>query len=626
MQRESRLSRKALGKDEPDFLDREEALLSSSPSWSSFSTSSHSQSHITHLYPPSLQFTHLSPTSSSSPKWAQPLGTSNTRDYQQTLDETEDFPFSTSPGSPRGLLTQANVASSAEDWLPPSFQQLGLTSSGPRSEILEKLKDDLRCISPEEGRKKLEPLLPTIAVLAYECPIQDIRKDFQSLLNFAEEVLQMPRPTHRTRISYFIPNHLIVPVEGADELTKRLFPTIFLQYGRVSHLVRVLGWHPAYLDRYYQTYHFIMRESGPLQLHIRSYIAIMAASQYRCHYLVAHMEQEFLANGGDPTWLKGIYHIPKKMSNLLELNCLLAHQPWLVTKNHIAELVKGADAWSIGQLVHAMVIMSTFRFAAGMVFGSGVAPELDLECPELHVGLPALAEDSAGLPSHRQANETDKIVEVLKGAHNHIDEDTHEGKRTIFENAAADDIAEEEEEENDIKRLREGGDLERYIGPYNRQHIDFNVRSKDYSVFRVQDYSWKDHGYALVSRFYEDAAQLLDDEFGYIYSMTDNRISGHTNVNTAPFRESIWYYVHRIHGLLHEDYDYRNVNTYLNRSLKLFAKKVSCFPQRVTFNDWTNIGIALRPEEKVHVTILAAEAARQAELLYGLHAVMQYMT
>jgi hypothetical protein len=41
-------------------------------------------------------------------------------------------------------------------------------------------------------------------------------------------------------------------------------------------------------------------------------------------------------NGGDPDWIEGIHKIPKKIYNLLELNQLLAHQPWLVTKEHIS--------------------------------------------------------------------------------------------------------------------------------------------------------------------------------------------------------------------------------------------------------------------------------------------------
>jgi sestrin len=64
----------------------------------------------------------------------------------------------------------------------------------------------------------------------------------------------------------------------------------------------------------------------------------------------------------------------------------------------------------------------------------------------------------------------------------------------------------------------------------------------------------------------------------------------------------------------------------MNRAIKQFVKKVACFPDRIIRNDFENIGVDLRPEEKCHVALLAAEARKQAELLYGLHVVMQYMT
>ena len=132
--------------------------------------------------------------------------------------------------------------------------------------------------------------------------------------------------------------------------------------------------------------------------------------------------------------------------------------------------------------------------------------------------------------------------------------------------------------------------------------------------------------YSLISRFYEDLAPLLDDEFDHIYSLTYHTILDHTNVDTAPFRESIWYYVHRINGILHEDYDYRDVNTFLNRTLKLYVKNLCFNPTEITVSEFLNIGIELKPEEKVHVALLAACAEKQAMLLYGLHAIMQFMT
>lgn len=44
---------------------------------------------------------------------------------------------------------------------------------------------------------------------------------------------------------------------------------------------------------------------------------------------------EFLQTGGDPEWLLGLHRAPEKLRKLNEINKLLAHRPWLITKEHI---------------------------------------------------------------------------------------------------------------------------------------------------------------------------------------------------------------------------------------------------------------------------------------------------
>lgn len=44
---------------------------------------------------------------------------------------------------------------------------------------------------------------------------------------------------------------------------------------------------------------------------------------------------EFLHTGGDPEWLLGLHRAPEKLRKLNEINKLLAHRPWLITKEHI---------------------------------------------------------------------------------------------------------------------------------------------------------------------------------------------------------------------------------------------------------------------------------------------------
>lgn len=64
-------------------------------------------------------------------------------------------------------------------------------------------------------------------------------------------------------------------------------------------------------------------------------LSIQAAARHQCSYLVQLHTAEFLQVGGDPQWLGGLSCAPQKLRNLNELNKLLAHRPWLITKEHI---------------------------------------------------------------------------------------------------------------------------------------------------------------------------------------------------------------------------------------------------------------------------------------------------
>jgi len=358
---------------------------------------------------------------------------------------------------------------------------------------------------------------------------------------------------------------------------------------------------------------FIMRENGPLPMDWRQYIAILAASRHNCRWLVYLCEKEFIICGGDPEWLQGIDHIPKKLSNLLPINQFLCHQPWLITKDHIASLVKGEDSWSIGELVHAIIIITTMKSLTGIVFGCGVTPETDFPDITIEEGGKEEEEKREKETSLSKAD-TDKIMELLKKW------EINNGEGTDQEHfIKAEDLTET------TAAFVHFSDLSRYIGNFNMKHEDFDVKSKNYSIFRVQDYYWKEHGFELVRRFLPDASILLDEEFEYIYTMTYNMFAQSMNVDTLPLRKAIWQYVQRIKGMFHDDYNYQEVNVFLNKVSKHFIKKIVCDPATLTKSDFSNLGYELKPDEKIHVALLAVESAKQSELLYGLHAVFQHM-
>ena len=54
-----------------------------------------------------------------------------------------------------------------------------------------------------------------------------------------------------------------------------MYEDAFLRFGRLSHLIQCLGYHPQYLSHFTLTLDFVMHGNGPLRLDIRNYIAVL---------------------------------------------------------------------------------------------------------------------------------------------------------------------------------------------------------------------------------------------------------------------------------------------------------------------------------------------------------------
>jgi len=119
-----------------------------------------------------------------------------------------------------------------------------------------------------------------------------------------------------------------------------------------------MAWHPQFLSAYIDCTHAIMYAEGALSPCLRHYVAILGASRHNCNYLVALQENLFAASmiydsshsnmessefsSTQLRWVqeKGVEFegVPKKIRKLTTLCALMAHQPWLITKDHIEVL------------------------------------------------------------------------------------------------------------------------------------------------------------------------------------------------------------------------------------------------------------------------------------------------
>ncbi|XP_072303623.1 sestrin-2 isoform X2 [Eucyclogobius newberryi] len=427
--------------------------------------------------------------------------------------------------------------------------------------------------------------------------------------------------------SAFIPAKQIL----LDGLDQDVLIESFLSLGRVDHVTTVMALHPAYLSCFLKTQHALLEMDGPLPHHWRHYIAVMAAARHHCSYLVQQHSACFLEAGGEESWLSGLEQAPTKLRSLQSLNKLMAHRPWLITQQHIQELVcPGADPrWSLAELIHAIVVLAHAHSLCSFVWGCGLNPESD------HTGgftfqpsSPSYVPRSPHSPAHEDARqelldgamEVEVLMKRMVELQQQEEECSQEEIITRFERERSESIP------TAVVREAPPDMVRHLVEDPEFRYEDFAPRGEQCpTTMRAQDYSWEDHGYCLVNRLLPDMGQLLDEKFQVVSNLTYHRMAMHEGVDTHTLRKALWNYIHCLYGIRYDDYDYGSVNVLLERSLKVFVKTMACHPEQTTVRIYNDFWIHFRHSEKVHANLIVMEARLQAALLYTLRAITHYM-
>ncbi|KAG8582432.1 hypothetical protein GDO81_008047 [Engystomops pustulosus] len=453
--------------------------------------------------------------------------------------------------------------------------------------------------------------------------------------------IRIPRPVGQGP-SRFLPEEEILQVGTEDSNMHSMFADAFSDMGRLDNITLVMVFHPQYLESFLKTQHYLLQMDGPLPASYQHYIGIMAAARHQCSYLVNQHVNDFIQSGGDQKWLNGLENAPLKLRNLGELNKLLAHRPWLITKEHIEQLLKtGEHSWSLAELIHAVVLLAHYHSLASFTFGCGISPEVHSDGGHTFrppsVGNYCICDitngnhrgdesrHTAGSLSSDSSFEVEVLMEKMKLLQECRDEEeaSQEEMATRFEREKTESMLTFAIEDEDPPPGRE---VSKHFEDTSYGYKDFSRRGMHVPTFRVQDFSWEDHGYSLVNRLYPDVGQLLDEKFHIAYNLTYNTMAMHNDVDTSTLRRAIWNYVHCMFGIRYDDYDYGEINQLLDRSFKVYIKNVVCSPEKTTKRMYDSFWRQFRHSEKVHVNLLLMEARMQAELLYALRAITWYMT
>ncbi|KAI5630088.1 sestrin-3-like [Silurus asotus] len=388
--------------------------------------------------------------------------------------------------------------------------------------------------------------------------------------------------------------------------------------GHLDTVSQQMASHPQYLDSFLRTQHYILNLDGPLPHPYRHYIAIMAASRHHCNYLVSLHSSAFLREGGDQAWLDGLEFAPPRLQQLDHLNKVLAHQPWVTARTHIEALLKsGEQCWSLAELVQAVVLLAHCHALCSFVFGSEQDTQPGPRAPH---GTPPgyclcdAANGNATFPPRRRSLDSSCDLACLReGIRKSQEEKERKGNPGLQSYTLLHiDMDEEEEEEMCLT------DPSRFVKDPNFGYQEFAQQEEDhFQVLWVQEYSWEDHGFSLVNRLYSDIGHLLDERFRSVASLPSPR--------NPDLKRAIWNYIHCNFGIRYDDYDYGEVNQLLERGLKLYIKAVACYPDSTKNLLCPLPSVSLKASEKVHVNLLVMEARLQAELLYALRAITQYM-
>ncbi|AWP20100.1 putative sestrin-1 isoform 3 [Scophthalmus maximus] len=425
----------------------------------------------------------------------------------------------------------------------------------------------------------LNDILAHLLMLASRCPFEDVKERSIRLLQAVQDLgVRIPRPLGNGP-SRFIPEKEILQVSKVDARTQSIFEDAFAALRRLDNISLVMGFHPQYLESFLRTQHYLLQMDGPLSLHYRHYIGIMAAARHQCSYLVNLHVNDFLQVGGDLKWLNGLDEAPQKLQQLGELNKILAHRPWLLTKEHIERLLKAEEhSWSLAELIHAVVLLTHYHSLASFTFGCGIMPEI--HCDGGHTFRPpSLSQycvcdiaNGNGHANHHDdlfgnqevCGEVEVLMERMKQLQECRDDEeaSQEEMATRFEREKTESmlVVTAEDEEGVPSR-----DISRHFEDPSYGYKDFSRRGEHVPTLRVQDYSWEDHGFSLVNRLYPDVGQMLDEKFQMAYNLTYNTMATHKDVDTSMLRRAIWNYIHCMFGI-------RYVARYSSCDLSLILK------------------------------------------------------
>lgn len=359
---------------------------------------------------------------------------------------------------------------------------------------------------------------------------------------------------------------------------------------------------PSYSVLFRDAQTAIFADNGPLPVSNRHYIAWMSARVAGCPSLAALEQSLFVSAGGSKEWLSSPSARPAKLVRLEEINVILCKTPRLLTSDHIKSLTDGDESFSITEAVHALVVLIHTHALATFIGATTQQP------------------NSTGPQKITER----KSIEFLDIFDKSLD-------RKIWKHVAKELKRKRSFSEGEITKNNSAKTVQQTGPGYKRPGKPLKATDTERcrnkpkeGEIRIQDYSWDEHGYSVLSTFYQDLAVILDDKFRNVKYFTNKSENSNSKLSTA-----VWYYVQCIFGVHYDDYNYQEMDQVLDQNSKdaiqLWCNQaIGGSPAQPAQQQ--SVFSVLANNDKLEVAIILMEARFLSEMLFATQSVMKYMS
>ena len=411
-----------------------------------------------------------------------------------------------------------------------------------------------------------------------------------------------------------------IPIETLEQNHKSMSRFIYIEH--------FFLWFNDFLTYYQKTFNTLMGEDGILSQEWKSYIAIMAAATMENKFFMRILEENFLVVGGDETWLiAGLDVLPFKLKALSTINALLAHQPSKISCEEISKLKR---FWNLDELTEALLIMIQIHKMCRIedcckLWTNFTNRNINNGGSTTSSGKELLNEmEEVTIDSITQEELLRKMEEV------NLDETANENKPFIFN---VDSIKQESftsiESSKDSTKIPDSLLDTAFNKHLSQENEKFSVDGPEHNmVCSFLDFNWSDNGSYILQNLYPSGVQSIDEEITYIIELTSNSLGEKPLSCTSQIRRAIIYYIEKLFGYYHEDYNYANINKLLdingNKYTK-FIKNFCFYPNRITAKELKEMTKVFKYEEIMHIILLIGEVKARTQLIYVSKAVNEVM-